>query len=363
MSRIARLVRGERQKELVKVFDEACGRHNRWEVWSDAIVMYAIAISNSMDKSHYDSREKMYMNIVQKYNKREMDCISRMFALIVEAIDQNPDQDFLGDLFMSLELGNQKGGQFFTPYCVCKLMAKMQTDIQARVEKNGWIGVNDPACGAGALLVAFANECLMQKVNYQTSVLFVAQDIDLIAGCMCYIQLSLLGCPGYVVIANTITHPATCIDGRGLIPVPGENVWYTPFYFGIRAIANAMDSYGDLDWKLIAEILDITYDEDEDRVDPNEFGAIIKENPAYALFATACGACVDEDDKYWRTQWNGGVQEVVYDSNDTLDILYQILCRLGYEMSDEEKAMQNGTHSVFCSDTKEGDDSENEAEN
>lgn len=232
MSRIARLVRGERQKELVKVFDEACGRHNRWEVWSDAIVMYAIAISNSLDKSHFDSREKMYMNIVQKYNKREMECISRMFALIVEAIDQNPDQDFLGDLFMSLELGNQKGGQFFTPYSVCKLMEKMNSeDVKMQIEENGWIGVNDPACGAGALLVAFANECLMQKVNYQTSVLFVAQDIDLIAGCMCYIQLSLLGCPGYVVVANTITHPATSIDGRALIPVPGENVWYTPFYF------------------------------------------------------------------------------------------------------------------------------------
>ena len=62
-------------------------------------------------------------------------------------------------------------------------------------QKQGWISVSDPACGAGALLIAFANECRRQHINYQTSVLFVAQDIDFLAGCMCYIQLSLLGCP------------------------------------------------------------------------------------------------------------------------------------------------------------------------
>src|SRR5699024_11833427 len=67
----------------------------------------------------------------------------------------------------------------------------------------------DPACGAGALLVAFANECLRQKVNYQTSVLFVAQDIDFTVGLMCYIQLSLLGCAGYVVIGDTLVRPST----------------------------------------------------------------------------------------------------------------------------------------------------------
>lgn len=93
------------------------------------------------------------------------------------------------------------------------------------------MSASDPACGAGALLIAFANECRRKDINYQTSVLFVAQDIDFLAGCMCYIQLSLLGCPGYVVIDNTLTHPSTSLDPRGLIPKGGSNVWYTPMYF------------------------------------------------------------------------------------------------------------------------------------
>lgn len=79
--------------------------------------------------------------------------------------------------------------------------------------------------------MAFANECTRQGVNYQTSVLFVAQDIDLTAGLMCYIQLSLLGCPGYVVIGNTLTEPSVSLDKRGLIPQDKGNVWYMPFYF------------------------------------------------------------------------------------------------------------------------------------
>ena len=103
--------------------------------------------------------------------------------------------------------------------------------LKSELETKGWISVSDPACGAGALLIAFANECLSQHINYQTTVLFVAQDIDFLAGCMCYIQLSLLGCPGYVVIDDSLVHPAVIYDEHGLIPKDSSNVWYTPMYF------------------------------------------------------------------------------------------------------------------------------------
>ena len=48
---------------------------------------------------------------------------------------------------------------------------------------------------------------------------------------MCYIQLSLLGCAGYVVIGDSLAHPMTAVDRRGLIPRGEGNVWYTPMYF------------------------------------------------------------------------------------------------------------------------------------
>ena len=48
---------------------------------------------------------------------------------------------------------------------------------------------------------------------------------------MCYIQLSLMGCPGYIVIGDTIAYPSTSYDPRGLLPVSGSNIWFTPMYF------------------------------------------------------------------------------------------------------------------------------------
>lgn len=231
---ITRLAKDARQKEILRLFDEACYGQSRWQTWADFIMMAAISISNAVDKTNAEPREKTYMSIASKYKPRALDNFAKMFAAIVESMEHNPDQDCLGELYMGLNLGNQKSGQFFTPYHVCQMMARISnTDVKAKIEAQGWVSVNDCACGAGATLIAFANECRRPgiDVNYQTSVLFVAQDIDLVTGCMCYIQLSLLGCPGYVVIGNTLTNPGLSRDGRGLIPVHSENVWYTPFYF------------------------------------------------------------------------------------------------------------------------------------
>ena len=45
---------------------------------------------------------------------------------------------------------------------------------------------------------------------------------------MCYIQLSLLGCAGYVVIGNSITEPMT---GNVLFGEESSRCWYTPMFF------------------------------------------------------------------------------------------------------------------------------------
>ena len=232
MSKQVRMVRGERQRELVKLFDGLCDRHNRWQVWSDFITVFAISISNVVDRVHAEDREKTYMTLIKRYSDKELSVFPEMMAHVVTGMEENMDQDFLGEMFMNLNMGNEHAGQFFTPYTVCKFMAKMnEPDIKGRVAEKGYFSVCDPTCGAGALLVAFANECLDQKVNYQTSVLFVAQDIDYVVGMMCYIQLSLIGAAGYVKIGNTLTDPLTTHDPKGVIPVDKGDIWYTPFYF------------------------------------------------------------------------------------------------------------------------------------
>ena len=48
---------------------------------------------------------------------------------------------------------------------------------------------------------------------------------------MCYIQLSLLGCPGYVFVGNSLTNPCVSADKKGLLPLQTENVWFTPMFY------------------------------------------------------------------------------------------------------------------------------------
>lgn len=222
--KISRQLQDDHQKAIAKLFEKLTYRHSRWTVWSDFVLMVACTLS-MMDAEHRQKRIQMFNGVAGKYDTQEMDYFRDMFEEVVQALEDNPDQDFLGELFMTLELGNNHNGQFFTPYSVCTMIAKMQyTDITAAVKEKGYISVNDPAVGAGALLIAFANECRAQGVNYQEHVLFVGQDIDYVAVMMCYIQISLLGCAGYVIVGDTLATPPT-------EPLSNQNVWYTPLYF------------------------------------------------------------------------------------------------------------------------------------
>ena len=54
---------------FVKLFRELTYRWTPWEVWQDFVTMYACAISNAVDKSHFEKREELYLKRIQKYNK------------------------------------------------------------------------------------------------------------------------------------------------------------------------------------------------------------------------------------------------------------------------------------------------------
>lgn len=223
--------RTERQRELEKLYNRMCGRHSRYEVWQDAVWMIACSISNAVDKRYFDQREAQYMRTIQKYDKKELDAFPDFFANVVLGMEEHPDCDFLGELYMGLDLGNDRAGQFFTPYHICSLMAQITINgekLKSKIDQHGWISINDCACGAGATLVAAANHLRSVGINYHTEALFIAQDIDATVALMCYIQLSLLGCAGYVIIGNTLTEPQV---GPVLFGEESSRCWYTPMFF------------------------------------------------------------------------------------------------------------------------------------
>lgn len=227
-----------------KEFDLLCRSRTRWKVWSDFVHMTAYSISNAVDSIHREKRGREYLKIVEQYSEAEMDTFARMFSATITALEKNPDQDFLGELYMRLELGNERNGQFFTPYNVCCMMADMQTEnVLGKIKKEGYVSVGDCCVGGGAMLVAFANSCRRKNVNYHDSVLFVGQDIDHTVAMMAYIQLSLLGCPGYIVVGNSLTEPLT---GEALYAPMERETYITPFYcsaiWNARRVWHSIDS-------------------------------------------------------------------------------------------------------------------------
>lgn len=221
------------EKEFLDIFRSLCHSRSTWQVWADMIGAIACSLSNALDRTagRYEQREKEYEECIKRLGSVET--VSQLFAVLTIAFDNNPDQDFLGKMYMSLELSNHWKGQYFTPYNVCRMMADMiidQKKAQDEVKRSGYLSINDPACGAGATLIAVANSIRRSGINYQEHVLFGANDIDRVTAQMCYIQLSLLGCPGYVAVANTLSNPLT---GDVLEPLEkeGQEFWYTPMFF------------------------------------------------------------------------------------------------------------------------------------
>lgn len=193
------------QADLAKVLRQIANRHSLWAVFRDFVAMSALALSNAADPWQRQAREAEYMAIVGRYSREEADLMARAFALVVEGLETG-HQDFLGSLFMNLELSDSWKGQFFTPYEVSLLMARMNMhDVHGYIEKNGFVRVSDPCVGGGAMVIAAAHAMLDVGLPYQRHMHAVAQDIDLTAVHMSYIQFTLLHIPAVVVHGDSLS--------------------------------------------------------------------------------------------------------------------------------------------------------------
>lgn len=155
MGNALRHVRGESQKNIVRFIEGLSGKYSRWDIWQDFIIMSAIAIANTMGGPQVKAREGIYRSRAEKYSTKELEVFADMLFEVVAELERDQEQDFLGELFMALGLGNEWKGQFFTPYDICRAMSAITygPDMAARIEKQGWISVSDPACGAAIVWI------------------------------------------------------------------------------------------------------------------------------------------------------------------------------------------------------------------
>lgn len=202
------------KKEFVHAFRDilSSGRHHPHEVWEDFVIMTSCSLANMIapDAGLAERREKRYLKCREKYTANEIERFADMFAETVAAFAENPLQDFLGDIYTSFNLTSKNLGQVFTPYNVCELMsALLISNVVDIVKEKGYVAINDPCCGSGAMSIAAVNEVKEQlakaKIDSKGCYFVVAEDIDQTVVLMCYIQLSILNAPALIRIGNVLT--------------------------------------------------------------------------------------------------------------------------------------------------------------
>ena len=221
----------QHQRNLIAMVKKFSHSHHTHAVFADFVEMAAISISNAVDRTQFDAREKRYLDIVRKYSKEEVALFPQMFAELAESFELRVAMmrkassagattsgltDILGETYMMLELGTARAGQFFTPYHVSRMMAMMTIgDGGPAVRDHGFIRLQEPACGAGGMVIAVADSLNDAGHNYQQTMHATCIDIDPCCVHMAYIQLSLLHIPAVVAHGNALS-----LDVWGM--------WYTP---------------------------------------------------------------------------------------------------------------------------------------
>ncbi len=211
------------QKELVKLIEQCARRHRRHDVFRDFCELAALSISNRVDLLQYDAREARYLEIIQRYERDEVECFPRMLGCLVESLEGG-HKDALGNVFEALQLSDHGKGQFLTPFEVSRMMAKMMlSGAAAEIERQGFITLMEPAAGAGGMVIAAASALLDEGINYQQTLHATLIDIDALACHMSYVQMSLLHVPAIVIHGNALV-PDT-VWGHWVTPAHVMGLW------------------------------------------------------------------------------------------------------------------------------------------
>lgn len=206
------------RQNIVKLFRSLGYRHDAYRLFADFCELAALSLANAVDLAQREGREARYLEIVKGYTREEMELFPRVLAEVTLGLEQGAT-DLLGAVFHDLELHNKYQGQFFTPFEVCRMMASMTIGSEAKlrqlIEQRGYVTACEPACGAGAMVIALAEGMRELGINYQRHLHVTAVDVDRKAAHMAYIQFSLLHIPAVVVVGNSLT-------------LEEREHWYTP---------------------------------------------------------------------------------------------------------------------------------------
>ena len=118
--------------------------------------------------------------------------------------------------------------------------------------------------------------------------------------------------------------------------------------FAAKTMMWAAENRGNIDVDRLGNLLGVPVSADEE-MDTKAWNRELFNRPQRVLLCTAYALLEGNGRKYTvrRYDYNTYLYTPAHDENLALDLIYSGLKSMGYEMSDEEKQMQNGTHPLF----------------
>lgn len=126
-------------KEWVKCFNAISPKYNPQTLFRDWAECFALSISNGITPPHsplWEKREKQYLEIVKRYDSKDIQAFPELCALLTMAFDFDPFDDYLGRIYMELFGGNKKLGQCFTPIDYARLVQRWPFNPKTRKSKH-----------------------------------------------------------------------------------------------------------------------------------------------------------------------------------------------------------------------------------
>lgn len=154
-----------------------------WINWLDWVIDQNLIINHNRNLD-FKGNEEIYFQLYQDWIKIVSDELEK---------GNKYYYDYLGVFYEDVIQSKYKAGtngQFFTPQCVSKLMAKTLT------QNTGGI-INDCACGSGRLLLDAHSE--------NPTAFLIGQDLDPVACKMAVLNFYVSGVRGSVIHQNTLT--------------------------------------------------------------------------------------------------------------------------------------------------------------
>lgn len=204
-----------------KALDQISHSHSRCENFRLFIeaAYCALARRTALSRARTEALEASYMAIVKRYS-REPEAPRRMaelFGRLGLALSCYHG-DFLGEAYMTAGFGNKYAGQFFTPYCISSLIARVNVTrecVEEALAAGHPLRLLEPASGAGSMVLAGAEHLQEKGFDLSKCLFATLVDIDPLCVQMGFLQLSFKNVP------------AACVHGNSLVPVEEYSFAYT----------------------------------------------------------------------------------------------------------------------------------------